>query len=390
MQTFRIGRIEKLDQTRQAPRPGLQGQSTAQRLIQVRRFAHGRGPGGRRRGAEFAQPGLEEFDVPRRGRQLQRVETGGDPVLQRQVLAAQGPHQDLEAAILVEHDLGRSLTLQHGDQEADEYRLARSGGAADERMARVLAASALRVLGVAGVQRKIVRRTGAGDEQAQCRAPVISGGAARGVVVKWRHGREIARRDRRLAGPEREISRQLRPERGFQSQILARHQHAGVGENAARQGNMVVQRLEPPSPRQIIRGVRNFRQQLQREVMIAHHELVAGERVQRLLELRGLRDGEIAGIRHAVELTLQECLAGGFREKGEGLRQNEGERRGQQPVVHPGHAGGRVFLDAEHRAHPRLGGRTVLDGFGAEEQARGRQRLIERARGQRHSAAIRR
>ena len=109
--------------------------------------------------------------------------------------------------------------------------------------------------------------------------------------------------------------------------------------------------------------------------MIAHDELVAGQRIERVLELLGLRDGEVAGVRHAVELALQQRLTGGLGQEGEGLRQHERERRGEQAVEHPDHARRRVFLDAQHRADARAGRQAVLDRLGAEEQPRGRQHL---------------
>ena len=93
---------------------------------------------------------------------------------------------------------------------------------------------------------------------------------------------------------------------------------------AARQRDMVVERLEP------LRTVRGSpsadparRDHLQREVMISHHEFVAGERIERILELLGLRNREIARIRHSIELPLQQPLAGGFGKKCKGLRQHE-------------------------------------------------------------------
>src|SRR5256886_4988246 len=50
-----------------------------------------------------------------------------------------------------------------------------------------------------------------------------------------RHGREVARGERRLARAHREVSRQLRPESRLDRQILPRHRNAGVGQDAARE-----------------------------------------------------------------------------------------------------------------------------------------------------------
>jgi hypothetical protein len=47
------------------------------------------------------------------------------------------------------------------------------------------------------------------------------------------------------------------------------------------------------SPR---RSAPHVRQYLQRQVMVTHHELVAGQRIERLLQLLGLRDAEVPGV----------------------------------------------------------------------------------------------
>ena len=58
-------------------------------------------------------------------------------------------------------------------------------------------------------------------------------------------------------------------------------------------------------------------------MVIAHHELVARQRIERVLELLRLGDGKVAGVHHAVELPLQQRLAGGFGQKPERLGQHE-------------------------------------------------------------------
>jgi hypothetical protein len=60
--------------------------------------------------------------------------------------------------------------------------------------------------------------------------------------------------------------------------------------------------------------------------MVAHHEFVAGQGIERILELLGLRDREVAGVHHAVELPLQQRLSRGLGQKGKRLRENEGVR----------------------------------------------------------------
>ncbi len=39
--------------------------------------------------------------------------------------------------------------------------------------------------------------------------------------------------------------------------------------------------------------------------MLSHHKLIAGQRIEGSSQLRGLRDPEITGIGHAMNLSLQ-------------------------------------------------------------------------------------
>ena len=52
-------------------------------------------------------------------------------------------------------------------------------------------------------------------------------------------------------------------------------------------------------------------------MMISHHELIARQRIQCVLELIRLRDGEIARVGHTIELALQQRLACRLRQKKE-------------------------------------------------------------------------
>ncbi len=173
------------------------------------------------------------------------LKPGRHAVAQRQIFTAQGPHQDLQPAILVEDDLRRAASAQHRHQKADQYGLARSGRSADERVPGVLAAAAVRIARIARVQREMIRRARAGHKSRQRIAPVIARRPSGRIVVERRHRGKVARGDRRLARPHEAVAGQLRPERRLQRQILARHGHAGVGEQAARQRHLVVERLEP-------------------------------------------------------------------------------------------------------------------------------------------------
>ena len=42
--------------------------------------------------------------------------------------------------------------------------------------------------------------------------------------------------------------------------------------------------------------------------MISHHELVAGQAIERVFELLRLRDREVSGVHHAIELPLEQRL----------------------------------------------------------------------------------
>src|ERR1700722_5321361 len=123
---------------------------------------------------------------------------------------------------------------------------------------------------------------------------------------------------------------------------------------------MIVEPLEAPSPRVAKCGSRYFGKHLKREVVIAHDELIAGERVERILELGSLRNGKITGIRHSIELTLEKRLTRGLGQKGKRLCQGEGKWRRQQLVVHSNHARSWMLLDSEHRTDARHGGQTVF------------------------------
>ena len=101
--------------------------------------------------------------------QLQWVESRGESVAQSQVLPAERPHEASQSAILVEHDLGDALAREHRNEESDQHGLARTGRTADESVAGV--ASAIAVRRIAGVQRKVIRRMRAGRESSASASP---------------------------------------------------------------------------------------------------------------------------------------------------------------------------------------------------------------------------
>ena len=173
---------------------------------------------------------------------LQRIEAGRLPALQCAILPAERPHQNLKSPVLVEDDLSGSLAGQHRDQEADEDGLAGAGRPADERVARILARPAFRVLGIARMEREVKRRARARDEYGERLAPVVARRTSRRVVMKGDHRGEVARGDRRLAGSHGEVPGQLGPEGRLERQILPRHRHPGVGQERPRERHVIIQR----------------------------------------------------------------------------------------------------------------------------------------------------
>src|SRR6202042_3604837 len=112
------------------------------------------------------------------------------------------------------------------------------GRTADESVTRILAAAAIGVRRIAGMQRKVVRRAGARDQKREGLTPMVSDCAPCRMVVKSSHCAEVSRRDRRLAWPHGEISRQLRPESRLDGKVLASHSHTRISEKAPRQRNV--------------------------------------------------------------------------------------------------------------------------------------------------------
>ena len=102
------------------------------------------------------------------------------------------------------------------------------------------------------------------------------------------HGREVAARDGRLARPVLEVAGELRPERCFEGDVLARHRHPGVAEHEAGLGDVVVELLQARGALGFLDAVEGIGQHVQREVVISNDELVADQVVQRLLQLFGL------------------------------------------------------------------------------------------------------
>ena len=158
---------------------------------------------------------------------------------------------------------------------------------------------------------------------------MITGRPADGEIVKRRHPNEIAARDRRFAATKREVPRQLRPVSSFERQIFASNHHAGLSEDRPSVRQVVEEILESPPSLRFLHPHKRIGEYLQREVMIAHHEFIARQLVERVLQLLRLRHREILGVAHATVLRRQDPLSGGFRQERETLGEHEGVRRRQ-------------------------------------------------------------
>ena len=188
MHAFRIGRVQEFEQPRQPAGRQRQFQGAVERQVQFSLFAHREGPVAPL--DQPAQPGFQKFEISRVKFELQRIHAGRNSVPERQVATAQCPYQDFEAAILVEQHLRGVRLGQHAHQKSNEYRLARSGGADDTRMANILAAATVLSPRVTGMQREIERRACVGDEHGERIAPVIAGRPPDREVVKRRPYRQ--------------------------------------------------------------------------------------------------------------------------------------------------------------------------------------------------------
>ena len=198
-----------------------------------------------------------------------------------------------------------------------------------------------------------------------------------GVVMKRGHGREIAARDGGLTKPSTEIPRKLAPVGGLQGQVLARDRHVGFRENPARNANTVIQDPLLHSQFGFVVAGEGIREDQERQVVIAHDELIPRKGIESIFQLRGLGHGEIAGVQHPGVLPLQKALAARFGEEGERLRQHQGERRRQERMEHARHRGRRVFLDAQDRAKLRVGRGAIFDGFHTKDRAAGGEHFIQ-------------
>ena len=186
--------------------------------------------------------------------------------------------------------------------------------------------------------------------------------------MKGAHAREVAGRDRRLAGAVGEVAGQLRPVGGGECHVFARDEHPGLTENRARGLDAGVEGLER-GLRLALDRIPGLGQHLQRQVVIAHRELIARDLVERLVDRCRLAHREITRVDEPALLAGEELLRGRLLEEREALGQDEREIDSQQPIEEPGCRRGRVVLDTQERPDPGLRRRAVLDRFLSEEHA---------------------
>lgn len=110
---------------------------------------------------------------------------------------------------------------------------------------------------------------------------------------------------------------------------------------------MVVELLEPRRALDSARAFLGIGEHMQAEVMIADDETVADQVIQRVCELVGLRDSQIACRRHAVVLPTHHVHRGAFGQEREALREDERKVGREEAAEHAGRCRRRVLLDAE-------------------------------------------
>ena len=101
--------------------------------------------------------------------------------------------------------------------------------------------------------------------------------------------------------------------------------------------------------------------------MISERESIGFEIVERVSEFVDLRGRRILSRDQLVLLARQDRLGVGLRQKREGLREDELERRGKQRVQQARPGGRRIFLESEHASEARSAGTSDFDSFAAED-----------------------
>ena len=123
-------------------------------------------------------------------------------------------------------------------------------------------------------------------------------------------------------------------------------------------------------------------------MMIAHHEAVRLEVVERLAQIADLARGGVVRRQQLVLLAGEDRLRVCLRQEGEGLRDDELEREAQQAIEHAGLGRGRVFLQPQHAGIARAAGAADLERLPAEDQPVGVERGTDRTMHERHRKAL--
>ncbi len=126
----------------------------------------------------------EKIPVARRIGQAQRIEAGRLPGLQNLIAAAKRPHEDIQAAVLVDHhQLGaRRDALRLCREKAEQDRLARARGTVQSEIAEV---SNMEVEEVGRLRRRL--------EDAYRRSPMHPASSAARIVMKGGEARHVLR-----------------------------------------------------------------------------------------------------------------------------------------------------------------------------------------------------
>ncbi len=117
---------------------------------------------------------------------------------------------------------------------------------------------------------------------------MVALGSARRMSMKGRQGREVETGDRRGPHPMTEVSGKLGPEGRFQAQVFTRGDKPRFGDQRARGGQTIGQLARVGAIDQ------------DRSLMVAHHEAIGRQIVQRSIQARDLRGGTVARAKHLV------------------------------------------------------------------------------------------
>ncbi len=292
----------------------------------------------------------------RRSQGLEGGEAGRLAVAQRQIGPAAGAHEQFGAAVLIDEQLLGVEPFELGQHEVLHHSLAGAGRAADEGVAEI-----------ADVEVEVEGRAGGGAQGRHRLAPVVAARLADRMGVEGRKRREIARGDGRGPGAAREIAGELGPERRLQTEVLARHDQAGVRQDGAGARQMIGQ------------GRRGVAVHQHRGVVFAHDEPVADQVVERLRQACDLGGGAVARGDHLVLFALHHGPGGGLGQEGEGLAGDEVEPGAEQGVPKARAGRRRIFLDGQDAGVTGVRDVAQFQRLAAEDGADGVDRRSEMA-----------